>query len=69
MKDFTGRFDWYHKMDLINILQKRGVLGRELQPVSFDWRNVAYWHWEVLEPENLPDYLWAEFELYGEIRL
>ncbi len=67
-KDFTGRFDLRHKMKLIQLLQTRRVIGAELQPVTFNWKDVGYWHYEVLQPEKLPDYFQAEYDLYGEIR-
>ncbi len=68
IKDWTGRFSFEHKMRIIQMLRSRGVLGRELQPISNNYQTVAYWHWEVLKPELLPDYLQAEFELFSEIR-
>lgn len=53
---------WNLKLDLIRRLEGT-VLSRELCP------EPAYWHWEVLMPELLPDLLKQDVTLYGEIRL
>jgi hypothetical protein len=55
------------KIKLINELEEAGVL-RELMPVSFDWRDTAYWHWEVLNVERLPIELVGEYHEFGELR-
>ena len=43
-------------------LEEKGVLGREECPYP------SYWHWPVLKPELLPDWLQKNYNIYGEIR-
>lgn len=38
------------------------VLSRELPPTT------AYWHWEAVQPERLPQRLVKIYDEYGEIR-
>ncbi len=58
------------RQQVIEILEQRGIL-RELCPVANGCGGTAYWHWEVLKPELLPEgieWLRAQLILYGEIR-
>lgn len=55
------------KINLLTDLIKKKII-RELQPVSYDYRNTAYWHYEVLVPDNLPNELRKEYKETGELR-
>ena len=56
------------KILLLYSLEDRKII-RELCPVpTSDYRNTAYWHYEVLRPELLPESLVEEFERLGELR-
>ena len=50
------------KYNEIEILVAEGVLSSELCPTP------NYWHWNVLEPEKLPDHFRPDYLSYGEIR-
>jgi len=50
------------KYNEIEILVAEGVLSSELCPTP------NYWHWDVLEPEKLPDHFRPDYLSYGEIR-
>lgn len=56
------------KFRILMKLEKQGVI-RELCPVpTADYRNTAYWHYEVLNPDRLPESLKSEYERIGELR-
>ena len=46
----------------IKALVEDGVLGEELCP------NQDYWHWPVIRPEDLPEWIEPNYKKYGEIR-
>jgi hypothetical protein len=46
----------------IKHLVLQGVLSPELCPEQ------EYWHWDVLKPEELPEWLKENAEYYGEVR-
>jgi hypothetical protein len=46
-------------------LVRTGVLGHEINPGR---PGKTYYHWPVLRPEDLPEWLESKYEYYGEIR-
>lgn len=50
------------KYNQIVELVAEGTLSSELMPTP------NYWHWDVLKPEELPDYFKPEYQQLGEIR-
>lgn len=51
------------QLEAIDELIEKGVLGTELCPEQ------TYWHWPVLDSEQLPAWLAESYRTYGEIRL
>jgi hypothetical protein len=51
------------KYAAIKKLVDEGVLGPEQCP------EASYWHWPVYHEELLPDFLKADYNTYGEVRL
>lgn len=60
----TERKDKFNK--ILDLMDARVL--RELCPVSFNFRDTAYWHYEVVDPARLPEEFRAEYEELGEIR-
>ena len=49
-------------LNMINELVDSGILGSEQCP------DPNYWHWPVLQPDRLPDWIRSNYNHYGEIR-
>jgi hypothetical protein len=56
------------KYESLLALMNRGVI-RELCPVGDDNGNLAYWHYEVLKPDELPEDFQNEYGELGELRV
>ena len=48
-------------VDELRVLERQGVI-EECMP------DPDYWRWQVLKPDQLPDWLIENFQTYGEIR-
>ena len=59
--------DRAEKILLLQQLQSQGVI-RELCPVANGYGGTAYWHYEILQPDRLPESLKSEYRQFGELR-
>ena len=55
------------KIRLLRQLQDQRVI-RELCPVGNGYGGTMYWHYEVLQPDYLPESLRPEYEEIGELK-